>query len=900
MKKAHIISHSHWDREWYLPYEKHHMLLIEFMDSLIETLEGDPDYKSFHLDGQTIILEDYLQVRPDRKERLRKLIEEDRIIIGPWYVLQDEFLTSSEANVRNLQIGHKDAESYGKICKLGYFPDSFGNMGQAPQMLRQAGIDTAVFGRGVKPTGFNNQVGEGDKFESPYSEMYWESNDGSKVLGILFANWYSNGNEIPADPVEAKEFWDKRLENTQEYASTDHLLFMNGCDHQPVQTDLSLALVEARKLYPDVEFIHSNFLDYINNLKETVPSTLKVIKGELRSQQTNGWYTLANTASARVYIKQMNANVQMLFEKVAEPLATMAYDRGKEYPHHMFEYGWKLLMQNHPHDSICGCSVDSVHREMVTRFEKAEAVAQYIIEESMAYIREHINTESLDCLGEVLPLMVINTTGWVKSEVITTEIKVAKKYFSQGPLRDCINQVRGYKVGEYKLTDKTGKIIPATIKSKGLKFDYDLPKDKFRQPYTYQSLEVTFEAKEIDPFSLAVFSLVPENKEAIPKESLFLEPYVMQNKYLNIKVQEDGSLDVTHRLSGHTFKGLGTYEDYGDIGNEYIYMMPVGEKSITTRGLKAHISVIEDTSYRGTLQVVHELMIPARANDLLEDEIKEIIEFKDRKSQRIDELIPLVITTHYSLEKNGRSIKVKTSFNNQALDHRLRVLFETHIDSPYNYADSIFEVAKRENKPSKHWENPCNAQHQQDFINIHDANIGLTIANKGLNEYEILRDGSQTIAVTMHRGVRELGDWGVFMTPDAQCLGEQVVEFAIIPHGPDKDLYASYQEAYQFAIPLVASQANIQKGNIPLNYKLMDVKGLEVIHSSLKVNETSGDLVARWYNVSENKADLSLKADYKVYQSNLLEEKEDKINSLDIILKGSQILTLGFQKILKS
>uniref|UniRef100_UPI0030B8F50F glycoside hydrolase family 38 N-terminal domain-containing protein n=1 Tax=Cohnella rhizosphaerae TaxID=1457232 RepID=UPI0030B8F50F len=164
---AHIVSHTHWDREWYMPYERHHVRLIELMDVLIDTLERDPDYRSFHLDGQTIILDDYLEVRPDMRERLTGLIREGRIAVGPWYVLQDEFLTSAEANVRNLLVGHRDAERYGPVAKIGYFPDSFGNMGQAPQLMRQAGIANAVFGRGVKPTGFNNAVSDSAAYESP-------------------------------------------------------------------------------------------------------------------------------------------------------------------------------------------------------------------------------------------------------------------------------------------------------------------------------------------------------------------------------------------------------------------------------------------------------------------------------------------------------------------------------------------------------------------------------------------------------------------------------------------------------------------------------------------------------------------------------------------------------------
>ena len=327
MKKAHIISHTHWDREWYLPYEKHHMLYIEMMDTLIDTMEKDQEYKYFHLDGQTIMLEDYLQVRPENRARLQKLIGDGRIAIGPWYVLQDEFLTSSESNVRNLQMGYKLAQEFGgKWTKTGYFPDSFGNVGQAPQLLKKAGIDTAVFGRGVKPTGFNNQTA--DAYESAYSEMNWQSADGSAVLGILFANWYNNGAEVPVEEEKSKVYWDKKLADAVRYAGTDQLLFMNGCDHQPVQTDLSAAIRTANALYPDVDFVHSDFAGYVEQIKKELPDDLNMITGELRSQKTDGWYTLANTASSRIYIKQWNVRCEMLFEKVAEPLAAIAAKEG--------------------------------------------------------------------------------------------------------------------------------------------------------------------------------------------------------------------------------------------------------------------------------------------------------------------------------------------------------------------------------------------------------------------------------------------------------------------------------------------------------------------------------------------------------------------------------------------
>ncbi|MHC8523422.1 glycoside hydrolase family 38 N-terminal domain-containing protein [Rossellomorea sp. H39__3] len=205
---------------------------------------------------------------------------------------------------------------------LGYYPDTFGVYGQAPQLLKQANIDTAAFGRGVTPTGFNNQVHH-DEFSSPYSEMVWEAPDGTQVLGILFANWYSNGNEVPSDREGAKAYWEKKLAESERFASTSQLLYMNGCDHQPLQADITTAIEVANELMPDVTFKHSSFKAYIDDVKNELPDDLQTIRGELRNQKTDGWSTLVNTASARIYLKQANDRCQLLLEKVLEPLGVL-------------------------------------------------------------------------------------------------------------------------------------------------------------------------------------------------------------------------------------------------------------------------------------------------------------------------------------------------------------------------------------------------------------------------------------------------------------------------------------------------------------------------------------------------------------------------------------------------
>nr|WP_026682539.1 alpha-mannosidase [Priestia megaterium] len=901
---VHIISHTHWDREWYLPYEKHHMYLIKLMDQLLEVLENDSDFKSFHLDGQTIILEDYLQVRPQMREKLKQFIQEGRIYIGPWYILQDEFLTSSESNVRNLLYGMKDSKEWGGISNVGYFPDSFGNIGQAPQVLSQAGIHHAVFGRGVKPTGFNNVVQEDTSYESPYSEMLWRSPDGSSVLGILFANWYCNGNEVPVAKELAQDYWDKQLQSLKEYASTPHLLLMNGCDHQPIQLNLPEALRTAKKLNPDVDFMHSNFNAYCEKLASSIPSDIKIIDGELRSQHTDGWGTLVNTASSRIYIKQMNQQSQVLLEKVAEPLATFAYLQGETYDHGLFEYGWKILMQNHPHDSICGCSVDEVHREMVTRFEKCQQVAEVIIDKSLASVTRNIDTTTFTKWGEdAIPFAVYNTTGQIRTGIVSVVLDVRKEYFSAGVNKQ---QLKAFPLGTKILVDAYGNRMDCEWEDLGIAFDYELPDNQFRQPFMARRVRLSFEAKNIPTLGYETFALVHRSgaSKTASNQSLVINEREMENKYTHVKMNENGSLVITNKENGRIYKDLCIYEDTGDIGNEYMYKQPKEETPLTTKDTRAEITIIKDSPFRAVYQIVHEWDLPKGASKLLDQEQQELVWFTERQAKRVTDTITHTITTYVTLEKNNRGVQITTSFTNQAKDHRLRMLFPTDIQTDTHYADSVFEVAERSNEPAKDWANPDYSQHQQAFVNVSNELEGLTIANFGLNEYEILRDGRNTIAITLLRSVRELGDWGYFPTPEAQCLGEQTASICIYPHEGERSKLVSFQDSYQYQVPLTVKQAAIQEGVLPPAQSFVEWQSNLLAFTSLKVSDESSDVIARGFNLTNRDARLTVHSPAScnyMYRSNVLEEVVSPFmneieSSCSFPVKKHEIVTIGFSK----
>lgn len=901
-RKAHIISHTHWDREWYLPYEKHHVRLIELMDSLLETMEKDSEYRSFFLDGQTIIIEDYLQVRPEKKEQLEKLITDGRIIIGPWYILQDAYLTSSEANVRNMQIGHQDAERYGTVAKIGYFPDTFGLTGQIPQLMLQSGIDNAFFGRGVKPTGFNNTVSDSG-YESSFSELMWEGPDGSKVLGILFANWYSNGNEVPVDEAEAKVFWDRKLADAEKYASTPELLYMNGCDHQPIQTDLPEGIRTAKKLYPDTEFIHSNFDDYLTAVREKLPQDLSSVKGELRSQRTDGWGTLVNTASARVYLKQMNQRGQTLLEKVAEPLASYASLLGKEYPHHLFTYAWKTLMQNHPHDSICGCSVDEVHREMVTRFEKSAHVAENIVDDSVRVIADAVDTTAFEQWGsDPLPLVVFNTTGWSRSGTVSIELDAKRLYFREGySLEETSRRMKEIDLSGRVLVNAQGQAVPCTVEDLGLQFGYDLPDDRFRQPYMCRRVRLTFEASAIPAMGLTTYAWVKSEVKPAEVASLISKANVMENELIKIEIAEDGSFSLTDKKNGQVYRDLGVYENTGDIGNEYMYKQPDGEAALTTKGQTAQVSVLEDTPYRASIEIVHNWSIPAMADSKLDEEQHELIYYPNRKAQRSSEMVPMRIRTVISLNRSGKGVEIEATMDNQAKDHRVRALFPTDLLASSHNVDSMFEVATRDNEPAAEWENPSYTAHQQAFVDVSTATAGLTVANQGLNEYEVLRDGRNTIAVTLLRSVGELGDWGYFPTPEAQCIGVHTVRMEVIPHQGDGMKSGAYAEAYQFQIPWTVAQTGVHTGAVASTSAPFEWSHEELAFSSLKVNPKTGDLMLRWFNMAGTDTELKLKSSLPsqgVYKSSILEvegavQSFDGDGSFTQPVKPHEIVTLG-------
>ncbi len=837
MKKTlHIIPHSHWDREWYLPFEKHRIRLIDLFDNLIQVMEENEDYTYYHMDGQYIVIEDYLEIRPQMRERLFKLIRDGRIHVGPWYILQDEYLTSGEANVRNMLYGIRFCRQIGaEPVPSGYFPDSFGNVSQAPQIVRGFGFDNAIFGRGVNDVGADNELVKQNGVTN--SEIIWRSPDGSEIVAVMFANWYHNAMELPTEPEALKNRIAGIVASTSRFATTDHLLGMNGCDHQPVQMDLHKVIKLANEVQDEVVVKQSNFIEYMAEIRKN-KDNLTVFEGEINGQLTAGACPLICTASAHVDIKQDNHKAQHLLERIAEPLSSVAMLNGGKYKHDFFIYAWRVLMQNHPHDSICSCSCDEIYEEMKTRFAKSIACTEQLRDGSLDYMAATVDTSAADGDKAIVLLSLEPNAA-----VVTVKANVDFDKTDD--------------VSEIAIFDENGNEVPAKFKLIKNQFTYTLPDDRFRQPKYVNRFEVEMQVAT-HGIGYRVYSV--KKQAATVKTTVKYSERAMENAYLAVKFNDNGTVDVTHKKSGRTYVGQNLFEDTQDRGNLYNYVQAAGDVAITSADAKADISVFEVTPYSVTFRVAVPMNIDAD------------------------------IVSYVTLSDNIARVDFKTVITNRAEDHRIRALFTTDIDTKTVLAEGQFDLVRRDIQPSITWKNPCNAQRDQAFVTLESENgtDALMVANRGLCEYEVLRDSHNTLAITLLRCIGQIGDWGIFPTPLGQKKGTYTLEYSMIPYETDRKAEA-YGQGYVFAGPAVlAIGTEKHEGKLPAAADYIRFNNESIRMSAYKRAEDSNNTILRLFNTDTRTVTLTIDLGSAYKAARLTNLGEEKICDLDI--KDSKIV----------
>lgn len=832
----HIVSHSHWDREWYFPFDRFRAMLVDMIEDLLVLLEHNPEFRSYTLDGQLAAVMDYLEIRPDRRQAIRDLVEAKRLFIGPWYILNDEFLSSGESHIRNLALGLKLGDELGGAMRVGYIPDQFGHIAQMPQILKGFRIETALIYRGFG----------GEKGQEP-SEYWWVSPDGTTVLlHHLPKDGYSAGYfGTKNEDALLRKFERLRIELDRR-ATTSHRLFFNGGDHHWPDADVTTAIRYLGTKY-NAEFTHSNFVDFLSAVKKELGDggNLTRLEGETRFGYRHAFAVLGGVFSSRMYLKQLNASSQMLLERVLEPLnvlATLAGGRSKS-PH--IEQAWKYVLQNQDHDAICGTGVDEVHREMVVRYQKA------------GQIGDHVQAE---CLAQLLPydehqyhddryLFVFNPSPFPRDELIETDVEFYLQDVVVGLNPEVRVAAKLPPVAGFKLFDAGNNEVPFQILRRGEAFGvtyskHDYPHQTLTDQFTILLSAFALPSMGWKGLRITKAETLPTYPTGVRCGETFIE-----NDHLRVEVREGQKIFALDRSTGEEYGPLNSFEDSGDVGDEYNYSYPERDEILTSYQFPAELVVEERGPLRATLKLVHTLMLPVSASA---DE-------KGRSSEKRE----VVLTTYVSLTRSSRRVDIKTLVRNEINDHRLRAIFHTGIHTNVSYAETPFAVVKREHRlydvKEFPFEHPAQVAPMQRFVTVRDEKKGFTLIAKGLPEYELKLHDKGALALTLLRCVGKLsgrdlitrpggaaGWWN--LTPEAQCHGDHVFEYAVVPHSATEASFwpLVLREVETFSVPLVPFRRKNDQDQMDSSFLSVEPKSLML--TALKLADDGKSVVVRVNN----------------------------------------------------
>ena len=697
---GHVISHTHWDRAWYYPFEHFRINMVKLMRKLLDLLDKDPSYK-FLLDGQTIILEDFLEIYPGERERIKALVQNGQLAVGPFYVEPDQFLISGESLIRNLMIGIRQAKEFGPVQMEAYLADNFGHPAQLPQILQGFHIRSMLCSanRGMKEDELRK--GWARRFVAPDGKS-------SVILYIMYTycNFYYwgfdnfNPDKYPTHAPDMDSYTlelaeDKLKDAIAKYKkdgelNTRNLYLGNGIDHQEAQPHVPWLIEELNRSQNEIRLVHSspkNLIDAVLAEGRKIP--------ELSSPL--GEDTLFGTMTSRVYLQTEYTRIAGIIEMVTEPLLSFVnvYGRGHRVfrePHHLgfaynpgqnwpsfpqypqgeMEYLWKLLLKNAPHDDICGCSVDAVHQDMENRFKRCSEVAGSLWNDALLVLAGRLLENEPD---SVLPRLVIfNPHPFSFTDALTTTLDL-----------EGIN-----KPEELKIVDSAGRELPVAVMQSS---PVEYPKfdgNEFNEKNPFIGLHAEFAFRpDLPPCSLSVYKIVRREltgssrgapKNALPSAVEKDGTIEVENSFYTIRFHPDGTFDLYDKQLEKSFPGLGRLEDLGDAGNSYEFKpleQPATEISSDTT--RANLRITTHNDMYTEIEVCLELMLPVSLDEL----------GKSRKEETTANPIKMV----YRIPHHRKGGRLTVEIDNKSRDHHLLMWFPGTCRTDQYYYDCKFDFA---------------------------------------------------------------------------------------------------------------------------------------------------------------------------------------------------------------
>lgn len=746
--KVHVIPHSHWDREWYFTSSRSTIYLVKHLKEVIETLENEEAYHFYLMDAQSSLIEDYLRYCPEDKDRLKKLITEQRLITGPWYTQTDQLVISQESIVRNLLYGTKIAREMGHSMAVGYVPDAFGQGGNMPQIYKEFGISKFLFWRGVA----DNRLKQ--------TEFIWQGDDGTEMLAEQIPFGYYYGADIPEAESDLKTYLDSQIGALEEKASTPNVYFPNGLDQAPVRKNLPELVAKFNQLDQNREYQIASPETFFSDLERDV-TNLPVIKGEL----TEGKHSRLHKSifSTRADLKQANNEIENFLSNVLEPVLSISYSLGNRYPHNELAEIWKLMFENAAHDSIGGCNSDTTNRDVAHRYKLARDLADNLLDLNMRLISGKIEQK------QSYQFTIFNPLPYEKSGVIKMSAYIPGDNFT---IEDTAGNTLAYTILEQ--TDLTDYVLNQHI---------DLnPSKKIYLPEKVFLATLLVDVKNLPAlgYDTIYFNLENQTVNHEPEKST---KTAIENSYYQIHLAENNSLTILDKKSGRTYTDQMIFAENGDDGDSYNYSPPRKDLLITSKEATITSVASELSSVEQALAISFNLNVPYNLEERVNGE-------KNNE---------MVIETIIYLRKEEELIRFDVKVANQALSHRLCVTFATEIASKFATADQLFAPVTRPVRlpemdiwEAEEWqEAPISIEPMQSFVSLHDNEHGVAVMTEGVREYEIIGENYDTISLTLFRTFSHMGKTdllyrpgrasgeSIVATPDAQLLGEVNASFAL-------------------------------------------------------------------------------------------------------------------------
>lgn len=821
VSRVHITPHMHWDREWYFTTEESRILLVNNMEEILTRLEQDAEYKYYVLDGQTAVLEDYFAVKPENRQRVKALVQAGKLIIGPWYTQTDTTVVAGESIVRNLMYGIRDCMAFGEPMKIGYLPDSFGMSGQLPHIYNGFGITRTLFWRGCS-----------ERHGTDKTEFLWQSSDGSEVTAQVLPLGYAIGKYLPEDEAGLRKRLDSYFEVLEKASVTKEILLPNGHDQMPLQQNIFAVMDKLREIYPQREFVMSRFEEVFSAI-DAHRDSLATLRGEF----IDGKYMRVHRTigSTRMDIKIAHARIENKIVNLLEPLATLAWTLGFEYHHGLLEKMWKEILKNHAHDSIGCCCSDKVHQEIVARFVLAEDMADNLIRFYLRKITDNMAQSDED------KLVMFNLMPWPREEVINTTLRL-----------------RG---SQFRLLDGKGNEIPYFIRSRR-EIDPGLID---RQIVHYGNYEPFME------FDIQLSQILP----SMGYRTLYIEPHVagrqaapatatsalLENAFWQISLNDDGTLCLRDKDSGIVYQRVLEIEESADDGDEYDYSPSREEWRLTSADTDVHHQVIHE-AWQSRAVIRYRMAVP--------------LNLSERSARQRNGELGVEITV--TLSHNSRRIEVDVRLDNQADDHRVRVLIPTPFATHEVLADTQFGSVMRpvQDEAMAHWqeegwkEAPVPVWNLLNYAALQEGRNGLAVFSEGLREFEVVGEAKKTFALTLLRGVGLLGKEDLLLrpgrpsgikmpVPDSQMRGALHARLCLFSYSGTPLNAGLAQQARAWLTPIQcynkipwdAMKLNKAAFTVPDSYSLLSMSPVGCQLSALKKAEDRDEIILRLFNPSD-------------------------------------------------